>query len=59
MNLRAQRPTHSRRPRGDAWFLAVLVALAGLAALLWFLDPSHSLAEKSRVPWPERKTQKP
>jgi hypothetical protein len=40
------------RSRGDGWFLFGLLALAGLAALLWFGDPSHSWTDSSRILWP-------
>jgi hypothetical protein len=46
-------------PRGDVWFLLVLIVLAVLVALLWFGDPGHSSDDNSRVSWPEAKPHKP
>jgi hypothetical protein len=59
VNVSAKPPSSPARPRGDVWFLVVLVALTALAVLLWLLDPNRMAGEKSRVPWPETKSQKP
>jgi hypothetical protein len=50
---------HPVSPRGDVWFLVILFVLAGLATLLWLADPSHAPDDRSRVPWPAPKPQKP
>jgi len=38
-------------PRHQRIFLAVLVGLAVLSAVIWFVDPAHRLAGPSRIDW--------
>ena len=38
-------------PRHQRIFLAVLVGLAVLSAVIWFLDPAHRQAGPSRIDW--------
>ena len=53
--MKAPRPMS----RDQLMFMAVLVLLAVLATLLWFQDPAHRYAGKSRVDWPPPVQPKP
>ena len=44
---KARRPL----PRHQRIFLAVLLGLAVLSALIWFADPAHRQAGPSRIDW--------
>ncbi len=46
-------------PRRQRFFLAVLLGLAFLSALIWFSDPTHRAAGPSRIDWPGPARAKP
>jgi hypothetical protein len=46
-------------PRDQVAFMVVLILLSTLAAVLWFMDPSHQPSGRSRIPWPPAQPAKP
>ncbi len=46
-------------PRDQVVFMVVLILLALLVILLWFMDPAHQYTGPSRVGWPPAPSAKP